>query len=226
MAKSKDTSQPPGGDERNVVPASESGLTDIETRLAVFWEKYQKLVLGGIAAILVLFLAVRLYQFIDERAEAARQKAYAELADTEAKLAWAEENAGHPLAGLAFKELADEAYAQERHDDSARLYAQAAASARSSLAEAAKFGQAMALLEQEKSDEARAILERLADDERAGNQQQAKYQLARLAIDEGRYEEARSHLREIVQVPRGFYWMQKAMELQQRLPRQEGAASD
>jgi len=227
MAKPKNPTQTPGGDDRNLVPAGESDLSDLETRLAVFWERRKNLVLGGIAALLLAFLAVKLIELYADKVEAERRAGYAALEEREAKLAWARENAGHPLAGVAFKELADRAYAEGRFEKAAERYAQAAASADSAVTQAARLGQAMTLLELGRGDEAETILRSLAEDEAVGNRHEARYHLARLALKEGRFEEARQQIRALLQSPQvPAFWARQAAQLQRELPRETEAEEE
>lgn len=218
-------SKPSKSDERNVVPDS-TDIADLEASLSIFWDKYGKQITIAIIAVFAIFLGVQLTSVLARKAEESKKVAYAQAnSDDASLLAWAEKEAGHPLSGLAFKELADKAYADGKFDEAVSLYEKAADSTKAAVNQAAQIGQAMSLLELDKAAEAKTIFQSLAREENSTSQPEAKYRLALIAIAEGDSVEARALLDEILEEAQGTLWSQKAAQLKSTLPAAEADAA-
>jgi len=225
MAKpSSSSKKTPKNDERNVV-AGEAGSIDFDDRVAAIWEKNKTFIIGCIAAVFAIYIGYHAVGFIQRQAEASAKAGYQEADDPEAKLAWAEDESGHPLSGFAFKELADADYSDRDFAAAAERSAQAAAHSEGAIAQAALMGQAMSLLQQKKVETAKGILETLANDEDAANQVEALYRLAEMAYEANNYSEARDYISRIQDKSsqETFYWTQKALTLQMQLPPEDAA---
>jgi len=226
MAKSTSSDKTPKSDERNIVSGGSAGSVDFDDQMVVIWEKNKNFILGSIAAIFVVFFGYHAVGFMAQYGENSKKEGYQAASDDAAKLAWANDEAGHPLSGFAFKELADKAFEDGEFATAADRYAKAADSAESAIAEAAKLGQAMSLLQLDKVAEAKSALSSLADNEEASNQVEALYRLAEIEFAADNHEGARGYINRIQDKSsqETFYWVQKAMMIQMQLPKEETEA--
>ena len=110
MAHSSDKNPTPKSDERNLVAAAAASGADFEDQLALIWEKNQKFIIYSIVGIFVVFGIYQLSLYLSASAKISVQESYASADDSASKLAFAEDEAGEPLSGFAFKQLGDEAY--------------------------------------------------------------------------------------------------------------------
>lgn len=223
MAKSSSSKKTPKSDERNIVTSGSSGSFDLDDQIAVIWEQNKNFIFGSIAVIFVVFFAYHAVGYLAHRADESKKEGYQAAIDDTTKLAWATDESGHPLSGFAFKELADKAFQNGDFSAAANHYAEAADSANGVIAEAAKLGEAMALLQLGKIDQAKAALATLADNEEAANQVEALYRLAEIEYSENNYDAVRDYISRIQDEPsqEAFYWVQKALTLQTQLPQEE-----
>lgn len=218
-------STPSKSDERNMVPET-TDIADIEANLSIFWAKYGKQITIAIIAVFAIFLGVQLTSVMARKAEEGKKAAYSEASSDDASLlAWAEKESGHPLSGLAFKELADKAYADNKFEDAVSLYGKATDSTREAVKQASQIGQAMSLLELGSKADAKTILKNLALEKNNTSQPEAKYRLALLAISDGDTIEASALLDEILQDSERTLWSQKAAQLKSTLPKSEADAA-
>ena len=228
MAQSKDDNPKPKSDERNIVDAAASSGADLEDQLALIWEENKKFIIYCVAGIFVVFGIYHFSKFMVAQAEASLKEDYASADDSASKLVFAEKESGNPLGGFAYSELAGEAYENGDFQKAADYYSSAAKSAKGAIRDAALMGQAMSLMQSGRSGEAREILEDIASNEEAGNAAEARYRLAELAVADEDYEVARNLITEIQSnfSQETFYWIQKAMSLQSKLPPVENAAGE
>ncbi|HCR29118.1 MAG TPA: hypothetical protein DIV79_03780 [Opitutae bacterium] len=228
MAQSKDDNPKPKSDERNIVDAAASSGADLEDQLALIWEENKKFIIYCVAGIFAVFGIYHFSKFMVAQAEASLKEDYASADDSASKLVFAEKESGNPLGGFAYSELAGEAYENGDFQKAADYYSSAAKSAKGAIRDAALMGQAMSLMQSGRSGEAREILEDIASNEEAGNAAEARYRLAELAVADEDYEVARNLITEIQSnfSQETFYWIQKAMSLQSKLPPVENAAGE
>ncbi|MCH6256248.1 hypothetical protein MLD52_06790 [Puniceicoccaceae bacterium K14] len=211
-------SKPSKSDERNVIPET-TEIADIEANLSIFWSKYGKQIILAIVAVFVVFLGYQFITMMGQKAEEDKQAAYAEASSDDAKLLeWAEKESGHPLSGLAFKELADKAYTDEKFQEAVSLYEKASDSTKESVKQASQIGQAMSLLALDKESEAKTIFQSLALEENNSSQLEAKYRLAIIALKNGDTIEASAQLDEILAGDQRTLWAQKANQLKATMP--------
>ncbi len=228
MAQSEDDNPKPKSDERNIVDAAASSGADLEDQLALIWEENKKFIIYCVAGIFAVFGIYHFSKFMVAQAEASLKEDYASADDSASKLVFAEKESGNPLGGFAYSELAGEAYENGDFQKAADYYSSAAKSAKGAIRDAALMGQAMSLMQSGRSGEAREILEDIASNEEAGNAAEARYRLAELAVADEDYEVARNLITEIQSnfSQETFYWIQKAMSLQSKLPPVENAAGE
>ena len=220
MANSSDKNPTPKSDERNLVAAAAASGADLEDQLSLIWEKNQKFIIYAIVGIFVAFGVYQLSLFMSASAKVATQESYASADDSASKLAFAEDESGNPLSGFAFKQLGDEAYEAKEFGKAAGYYEKAASSAKDAIKDAALMGQAMSLLQTDQSAAAQDILRTIASDENAGNLAEARYRLATLAVEDENFDAARTYLEDLQTniTQENFYWLQKAMVLQSKIP--------
>jgi tetratricopeptide (TPR) repeat protein len=228
MAQSKDDNPKPRSDERNLVDAAAASGADLEDQLALIWERNKKFIIYCIAGVFVVFGIYHFSKFMVAQAEASLKEDYASADDSASRLAFAERESSNPLGGFAYSELAGEAYESGDFPKAADYYSRASKSAKGAIRDAALMGQAISLLQSGESGQARGILEDLASNEEAGNATEARYRLAELAIAEEDFDVARNLITEIQTnfSQETFYWIQKAMSLQSKLPPLESAVAD
>ena len=208
--------------------AAASSGADLEDQLALIWEENKKFIIYCVAGIFAVFGIYHFSKFMVAQAEASLKEDYASADDSASKLVFAEKESGNPLGGFAYSELAGEAYENGDFQKAADYYSSAAKSAKGAIRDAALMGQAMSLMQSGRSGEAREILEDIASNEEAGNAAEARYRLAELAVADEDYEVARNLITEIQSnfSQETFYWIQKAMSLQSKLPPVENAAGE
>ncbi len=220
MAKSADNNPTPKSDERNLVAAAAASGADFEDQLAIIWEKNKRFIIYSVVGIFAAFGIYHLSLFMAEQSRLSVQEDYASADDSASKLAFAEAEAGKPLSGFAFKQLADEAYEASEFGKAAGYYEQAAKSAKNAIKDAALMGQSMSLLQDGQSSAAQDILRVIVSNENAGNLAEARFRLASLAVEEENFEAARTLISDLLSniTQENFYWLQKAMVLQSKLP--------
>lgn len=223
MAKKSEKTPPSKPDERNLIETGATDIHEFEALLSLWWDKYKKHIIIAVAAVIGAFVIYYAVQFASRQARLSQQQAYLEAEGTEAKRSWAESHSEAPLAGYAFKELADKAYEEGNYSEAAELYRKAAAGAKSVVRDAALMGQAMSLLRSDGSGDAQAetLLLELANDPAAGNQAEALYQLAALAAKRENYQRAREHIETLQELDlnqANYFWVQKALALEVTFP--------
>ncbi len=215
MATKDTKNTAPKSDERNIVGPDQVDLNDLENEVFMFWEKNKNLIIGGVVGLFVVFIAYQGWAYLQTQAEIKLQASYQAAATDEAKLAWAEAEAGSPLAGFAFKDLADKAHRAGDFAKAESLYRKAAASAKGAVQQAANMALAATLVELAKAPEAKAILQTIADDADNPARPEAQFRLGQIAKNEGDTAAARRHLESIPED--SFLWKQRADTLLQDL---------
>jgi predicted negative regulator of RcsB-dependent stress response len=197
--------------------------------LREIWEKKENrtTIYAGCVIVIVAILAYGAYNELAKRREAGVEAAFA-AATTPAKLqTFVRENERHPLAGAAYLQLADEAYAAARFDEAQGDYEKAAAVLPGTpFAARAALGQGMCLLQSGKTAEGVAILQRLATDttQLQAVRCEAAYHLAALAFGNSKFEDVVKFTDLIMQVDAGGMWAQRAILLRMRTPVSAAAA--
>lgn len=209
-------SSSPKNDERNVVGSNQVDIQDLEDQVVMFWEKNKGIVLGAVAFIFAAFLGYQGIKLMQHRSEENLKAGYQAADTSEAKASWAQDEAGKPLSGFAFKELGDEAYAAGELAKAEGYYREAAKSAGAPVDQAATIALAVTLIDQDKFSEAKTLLQGIANDPTALAQAEAQYRLAYLASQEGDSDAARSYIEAISD--ESFFWKTRARSIEQTLP--------
>jgi predicted negative regulator of RcsB-dependent stress response len=214
--------QPQVSPNRPGAPAEKTGTElPFDVQLRTFWEKNHRAVYMGCALVLVAIIGRYAYDELAAQHEASIEAAYA-AATTPARLqAFAQSHAGHPLAGVAYLKVADEAYAAGNFADALANYDRAAAALPGTpFASRALLGRGVCLIQSGKSSDGTAILKRLSDDtaQLEGVRCEATYHLASLAFEAGRYDEVVTLTNLIMQLDTGGTWAQRSLFLRGRTP--------
>lgn len=223
MAQSTDKNSTPKSDERNIVDSAILSGGDLEDQVTLIWEKNKKFIIYSIVGIFAVFGIYHISGFMIKQGQLAVQEDYASADDSASKLAFAQKESGDPLSGFAYKELAAEAYEEGDYAKAAEYFENASGSAKGAIKEASQMGHAMALIQTGQSDQAESILKELVSNENAGNLAEARYRLAALAVENEDFEYARTLIADLQTnfSQETFYWIQKAMTLQSKLPAEE-----
>lgn len=162
-----------------------------EERIKLWWEKNRAALLAGaILALLAVagFQGLRLYrQAFDTRV----QQAWLETQSTEDRRSFAESYSNHPLAGIAWMQLGDDAYQRDDFSQAAGYYRRAVeALVEPVFLGRARLGAAVAALRSGERDQARSALEAVANDPQGLHaiRAEAAYHRAILAIEDGEQE--------------------------------------
>ncbi len=209
-------SSTPKNDERNIVGPDQIEIQDLEDQVIMFWEKNKSTIIGSVAFIFAAFLGFQGFKFLQHRADENLKAGYQAADTSEAKAAWAEEEAGEPLSGFAFKELGDEAYQAGELAKAEGYYREASKSAAAPVDQAATIALAVTLIDLDKASEAKSLLQPIADDVTALAQAEARYRLAFIASQEGDATTARALIDAISD--ESFYWKSRARSIEQKLP--------
>lgn len=199
-----------------------------DEQLRIFWEKNRHALYLGCALVVLAIVGRYVYETLTAEREAKIEAAYA-VATTPAKLqAFARDNAGHPLAGVAWLKLADDAYAAGNFSEAFVNYDKAAAALPGTpFATRALLGKGMCLIQSGKTAEGTAVLRQLEEDaaQLRAVRCEAAYHLASLAFEAGNFGEVVKLTDLIMQLDTGGLWAQRSLLLRARTPVPVAAAA-
>jgi predicted negative regulator of RcsB-dependent stress response len=208
-------------------PGDPAEKTDVqppfEEQLRAVWEKKENrtAVFAGCAIVVVMILGWYAYKAFAAQREAEIESVYS-AAVTPARLrAFARDNAGHPLAGVAHLKLADEAYTAGNYSEAIGNYDKAAAALSGTpFASRALFGKAICQIRSGKSVEGTTLLLQLAEDavQLKALRCEAAYHLASLAFDAGNFDDVNKFTDLVMQVDASGVWAQRSLMLRARIP--------
>jgi len=209
------------------VPASPD--LSFELMLRELWMKKENrtTIYAGCIFVLLAILARGVYTEVRTRREAGIEATFA-AATTPAKLqTFVRENESHPLAGAAYLQLGDDAYAAARFDEARTDYEKAAAILPGTpFASRATLGEGVCLLQTARIADGVSILQRLAADatQLPAVRAEAAYHLAALAFGNRQYDDVVKYTDLIMQVAANSLWAQRAVLLRMRTPAAATAA--
>lgn len=193
-----------------------------EVKVHAFWEKNRNFILMLGAAALLAIIAREGWQYVAASREQDVKDAYAKIADQPDKLAgFAEAHSGHPLAGLAYLQIADQKFTSSDYKQAATIYQKAAANLENPvLLGRARLGVAMSQVAGGDSATGNASLKAIAADQSLlkAVRAEANYHLATAAIDAGQPDEAKKFIDEITKIDMTGAWSQRATMLLAKLP--------
>lgn len=219
----KHKSDPAGGDDRNLVEIDEAFKeAEFEDKVWLFWERNKTIIITGIIAAILATVAVQGVRIYQENRLAAIQTDFMAATTNEERIEFATANSGHPLAGIALLEAADDLYANDSFSEAAPLYADAATSFAQTpeLKARALLGQGVALARGGDRSQAVTILNSLARDTTAADalRAEAAYHAAIISLEEGQTEQARETLQSILPLRYAGIWRDQAERTLKRIP--------
>lgn len=190
--------------------------------LQLFWLKNRNVILTCTAVILLGILARGGWAYYAEMHEKSIAADFTAAAVSSEKLkAFAAANEGHSLSGVAYLQLADEAFASSKFADAIAFYTKAGAALKGSiLVGRAELGLAMSQLHSGKAVEAQAALRLIANDANQfkGYRAEACYHLLTLVSEAGKTEDAAKLCDQVMQIDATGLWAQRAMMIRATLP--------
>lgn len=200
----------PHADVKNVTP----GLAE---QLHQFWTRNRNLIVAACAVVFVVIVIRGVMDHMAAEKEKQFGADFAAAAVTPEKLqAFAQTHAGHELAGVAWLQLGDQAYAAQRATEAVAHYEQAAKVLKSGpLADRTRLGLAMAQLQAGQTEAGRAALQALVDNDKIsrGARVEAAYHLASLAHAAGSAADVRTQMERILSLDPSSPWAQRVMML-------------
>lgn len=194
---------------------------DLEERFNDFWEKNGTFIFGAIIAVAVIILGYQMYQWLTEISEQKTRDAYAAVESSEELIAFAEDNDGHALSGLAYMELANRRYAAEDYTQAAAHYQRAAEILKDSpTAGRARIGGAMAqLLGSNPQSGTQALRDILGDNSLlSGLRAEAGYNLALHLWRDDNFSSMEEVISQVEMLQESGLYGQQVMQLRQRIP--------
>lgn len=211
----------PSGDDRNLVQVDETYVAPaFEDRLQLFWERYSRVVIIGVAVVLLAILGRGVVGWMSVRQEQATRAEFATVEGKDALLAFAAAHPNHVLAGVARLQVADELYAAGEFADAAAAYREAVTALDGNdLAGRALLGAAVSVLKAGETAAGETVLRQLADDvaRPAVIRAEAAFHLAVLAREDGRIDEATRRVEQVAALGASGLWGQRALMMRAQL---------
>lgn len=203
------------GDDRNLVSIDDA-MTDVEfsDRIWLLWERKKgHFITAGLIIVLVVagYFAV---DYIRAHAHNSMQEAYAQAQGEPAELAaFAAEHPKTALGGVAFLQLADEAYESGAFAKAAELYGQAQTGlSQTALLGRTLLGRGIALARDGQTEEARKQLGSLVENTAVlgALRGQAAFDLIVLETNAGQKAAAEAWLKRVREIPGAGIWAEQA----------------
>ena len=224
MSQLPPANQPAPGADPSAVPVVEPGF---EVALHDFWKKNRNFVLGLLAVGLLAIVIRESWQYYAAARESDVQAEFAKISDQPARLgAFADANAGHPLAGVAYLKVADDRFAAGDFAAATTAYTKATGSLKNEvLLGRARLGAAISQLNGSDKSAGETALKAIAADASlaAGVRAEAGYHLASLAAEAGRTDDVKKLVEQVSRLDASGPWGQRATMLLSTLP--AGAAA-
>jgi hypothetical protein len=199
----------------------------VEESLRQAWERHGNLILALCGLVLAAILAKGVWDYIVAHKEIETQAEYAACTTPEQFRGFAANHPGHPLAGLAELNVADDAYSTAHYADAASGYDKAVADLPAGPFQSrAKLGLAMAQALSGKTSDAEAALRQIVDDpnQLKAIRCEAGYHLAGLAVAAGRTAEVQKLAEQLLQIDSTSPFAERTVALRSELP-EEAAPS-
>ena len=219
MSQTSSADKTPSPVDPAAVPAVDPG---VEHNLHNFWTKNRGFIFIVCVIVLVGIITREGWQYFSTAREKSIQQDYAQVADKPDRLAaFAEANPGHPLAGIAYLQIADRKFEAGDFKEASNLYTKAASSLKNeALLGRAKVGAAVSLINSGDMAGGEAALKTISSDSSLSKstRAEASYHVASLASDAGRADDVRKYVDEVTKNDLGGSWAQRATLLLANLP--------
>lgn len=189
MPKPNDPTNPDNAPNPPTFPARSKDMdstlppgADAEERFNEFWKQNGTSIFVSIAIAAVVVLGVQTWRYMQQRAEMATRAEYAAAAGSHEQLAgFASDNAGHPLAGVAYMDMANAEFQRGEFQQAGEHYRMAREELKGNpLSVRAQMGEAMSALLGTNPDQGVAALRSIVDnvDNLQSTRAEAAYNLA------------------------------------------------
>ncbi len=203
----------------DAVPTQPSGPSS-EEQFHTFWQKNSTTIYLFCAAIALVIIGRGVWGYVAAEKESSTESAYAAATSPDGLRSFVSSHDGHPLAGAASLQLADQAYTGEKYAEAATNYEASLKSLPAGvLAYRAHLGLAMAQVQSGKSADGESALKSLSSDTEAPSaiRAEATYQLASIAAAAGRTDEAITLSEKVASLDQVGWWAQRAYALRSTL---------
>ena len=202
-------SSPAAYGEINVTPG-------IEEKLQHFWLRNQRGLLALGVIVLLAIVGKGAWEYMGAQKEKEIGRAYALAKTPEQLQAFAKAESGHELAGVAWVQVADAAYAEGKYADAVSAYEEVhKVLTDGPITDRASLGLAMAQIQSGQVSAGQSGLKQLVDATAVSKavQVEAAYQLASLAHASGNAEGVKQYADRIMQIDPASPWAQRVMTL-------------
>lgn len=212
----------PKADERNIVAVDPSYEgASLEDQLFLFWHNYRKVILIVCALAVLALAGWAILTWVQERREARINEEFQQATSMDELKAFADRNAPHELAGVAYLRAADYHFENGEFGDAASFYEQAATHLEDPALEGrASIGRGVALALADQQNEALNHFEAVArnSDNFGAIRAEAHYHAAGLAVELDQISTAHDHIERVLELDRSQMWSARAMGLRRTLP--------
>ncbi len=202
-------------------PPPPAGAEEFALKVGLFWEKNRSAILLLIAIVFVALVGREGWQWFQASRERDIEETYAKIGDRLEQLPkFANEHAGHSLAGVAWLRLGDDAYTKNDFKSAAAHYAKAADALENvALKSRARLGAGIAQLAGGDRTAAETSLKALSGDAKAVKpvRAEAAYNLAVLAHEAGKDDDAKKFIEQITQIDAMSLWAQRGFALRAQI---------
>ena len=220
-SKSKDPSN--SGDKQDTFEKLDEAYAEssMEDQLLVYWNRHKNQIVLGIGVAVILIIGFQLSKWWSAKSVADRSQAYAEANDDAQKESFADSHSGTDLGGVAYLELADNAYTEGEFSSAVSFYEKAFnAFDMVEFKQRAHLGLAMSRLQAGEEANAAKDLEAIADNAEYPDaaRGEALYQLSVIDWQKGAYDSMLAHQDRIDGLANAGNWQGKALQLQNSIP--------
>jgi hypothetical protein len=202
---------------------------DFGTTAQAIWDKNKGFIFVVCVLILLGIIGREGWQYFSDMRENSRQQDYARASDKpEQLIAFADSNSDHPLAGVAYLQVADQKFDAADYKSAAMLYTKATGSLKNeALLGRAKLGAAVSLIEAGDASGGEAALKAINADQTISQavRAEAAYHLATIAFEAGKTDEVRKLVDDITKIDPAGPWSQRATMLLSNLSLGDKAAA-
>lgn len=195
--------------------------SSMEDQLLVYWNRYKNQILLGVSLAVALVVGIQVSNWWSAKAAADRGEAYAAATGAAEKEAFADKFSKSELGGVAYLELADQAYTDGEFSKAVSFYEKAFKAFDSDIfKQRAHLGIAVARLKAGDSTVAIKDLESISkqNDYPEVARAEALYHLSILDWEKEDFEAMLEKHQSIEALPNAGNWLRKAFELQNTVP--------